>query len=70
MKQISNDAARQNSALVLGESRSIKDSSEPQRLTNLEMPILVRSLKSSNDELCQYFDERLFKCCLSVDASP
>ena len=41
-----------------------------QRLINLEIPVLVRSLKSSNVELGQYLDGRLFKCCLSAAANP
>ena len=41
-----------------------------QHLINLEIPVLVRSLKSSNVELGKYLDGRLFKCCLSVAANP
>ena len=41
-----------------------------QRLFNLEIPVLLRSLKLSNVELGQYLDGRLFKCCLSVAANP
>ena len=45
-----------------------------QRLINLEIPVLVRSLKSSNIELNIelgfFLDGRLFKCCLSIAASP
>ena len=41
-----------------------------QRLINLEIPVLIRSLKSSNIELGQYLDGRLFKCCLSAAANP
>ena len=41
-----------------------------QRLINLEIPVLVRSLKSSNVELGQYLDGTLFKCCLSAAANP
>ena len=41
-----------------------------QRLINLEIPVLVRSLKSSNVELGQYLDGRLFKCCLSAAVNP
>ena len=39
-----------------------------QRLINLEIPVLVRSLKSRNVELG--LDETLFKCCLSVLSNP
>ena len=35
---------------------------------NLEIAVLVRSLKASNVELGQYLDGRLFKCCLSAAA--
>ena len=45
-------------------------SSWAQRLINLEIPVLVRSLKSSNVELGYYLDGRLFKCCLSAAANP
>ena len=41
-----------------------------QRLINLEIPVLVRSLKSSNVELGLYLDGRLFKCSLSAAANP
>ena len=41
-----------------------------QRFINLEIPVLVRSLKSSNVELSQYLDGRLFECCLSAAANP
>ena len=42
-----------------------------QRLINLEIQIIVRSLKSSNVELGQYLDRiPLFKCCLSAAANP
>ena len=41
-----------------------------QRLINLEIPVLVRSLKSSNVELGKYLDGKLFKCCLSAAANP
>ena len=40
-----------------------------QRLINLEIPVLVRSLKSSNVELGYYLDGTLFKCCLSAAAA-
>ena len=36
---------------------------------NLEIPVLVRSPKSSNVELTYYLDGRLFKCCLSIAAN-
>ena len=38
-----------------------------QRLINLEIPVLLHSLKSSNVELV--LDGRLFKCCLSAAAN-
>ena len=41
-----------------------------QQLINMEMPVVVQSLKSSNVELSLYLDRRLFKCCLSVAANP
>ena len=41
---------------------------EPQRLINLEIPALVRSLKPSNVEFGYYLDGSLFKHCLSVAA--
>ena len=41
-----------------------------QRLINLEIPVLLQSMKSSNDELGQYLDGRLFKCGLSVAGNP
>ena len=41
-----------------------------QRLINLEIPVLVRSLKSSNVELGLYLDGTLFKCCQSAAANP
>ena len=41
-----------------------------QWLINLEIPVLVRSLKSSNVEFSYYLDGRLFKCFLSVAANP
>ena len=41
-----------------------------QRHINLEIPVLVRSLKSSNVELGLYLDGTLFKCCLSAAANP
>ena len=37
---------------------------------DLEIPVLVQSLKSSNVELGLYLDGRLFKCCLSAAANP
>ena len=37
---------------------------------NLEILVLVQSLKSSNVELGWYLDERLSKYCLSVAANP
>ena len=40
-----------------------------QRLINLEIPVLVRSLKSNNVELGYYLDGRLFKCCPSAAAN-
>ena len=39
-------------------------------LINLEIPVLVQSLKSSNIEVGKYLDGRLFKCCPSVAANP
>ena len=41
-----------------------------QPLINLEIPVLIRSLKSSNVELGKYLDGQLFKCCLSAAANP
>ena len=41
-----------------------------QRFINLENPVLVQSLKSSNVELGLYLDGRLFKCCLSAATNP
>ena len=41
-----------------------------QRFINLKIPVLVRSLKSSNVELGYYLDERLPFKCLSVAANP
>ena len=41
-----------------------------QRLINLEIPVLVQSLKSSNVGLGWYLDGRLFKCCLNAAANP
>ena len=41
-----------------------------QQLVNLEIPVLVRSLKSINAELAKYLDGKLFNCCLSVTANP
>ena len=38
----------------------------PTRLINLEVPVHVRSMKSSNVELGQYLNGRLFKCSLST----
>ena len=40
-----------------------------QQLINLEIPVLVRSLKSSNVELGLYLDGRLFKCYLRAAAN-
>ena len=37
---------------------------------NLEIPVLIRSLKSSNVELGLYLDGRLFKRCVSFAANP
>ena len=41
-----------------------------QRLINLEITVLVQSLRSSNVELSEYLDGRPFKGCLSVAANP
>ena len=41
-----------------------------QRLINLEIPVHVPSLKSSDVKLGYYLDGRLFKCCLSAVANP
>ena len=41
-----------------------------QRLIHLEIPILVRLLKSSNVELGYYLYGTLFKCCLSDAVKP
>ena len=41
-----------------------------QWLNNLEIPVLVQSLKSSKVKLGYYLDGRLFKCCLSAAAYP
>ena len=41
-----------------------------QRLINLEIPVLVQSLKSSKIELGYYLEEKLFECCLSAAANP
>ena len=49
---------------------SFKLKSWAQRLINLEIPVLIRSLKSSNVELGEYLDVRLFKCRLSAAANP
>ena len=52
-------------------SSNIEAVHKAQRLINLEVPVLVRSLKSGNVELGWYLDGRLsFKCCLSDDANP
>ena len=49
---------------------SLSTTLEAQRLINLEIPVLVRSLKSSNIELGLYLDGKLFKCCMSAAANP
>ena len=40
-----------------------------QWLINLEIPVIIRSLKSSNVDLGLYLDGRLLKFCLSVVAT-
>ena len=47
-----------------------KNASRAQQVINLEIPVLVRSLKSSNVGLGYYLDGKLFKCCLSAAANP
>ena len=49
---------------------SDKRCTKGQQLINLEIPILVRSLKSSKIVLGYYLGGKLFKCCLSVAAHP
>ena len=44
--------------------------SRTHQLINLEIPVLVRSLKSCNVELGYYLDGRRFKCGLSAAANP
>ena len=51
-------------------NRAITKSIRAQRLINLEIPVLVQSLKSGNVKLGYYLDGRQFKCCLSGAANP
>ena len=60
----------EEASLLPSPSTSINCLKRAQRLINLEVPFLVRSLKSSNNELGQYLDGRRFKCCLSAAANP
>ena len=54
---------------IIVSKRGIGGHGRAQQVINLEMPLLLQSLKSSNVELGEYLDGNLFKCCLSVAAN-